>query len=289
MINANVREKIKTLELYTRRLMNANILGNSRSRVKGSGLDFDQLRDYYSGDDVRSLDWNSSARMNKLLVKQFNDERHRTILIALDISASLLYGSDGLLKQEISAQIAALLSYAGLVSKDEVGLILFSDTIELYIPPKKGKSHNYQILEKIFSLSQKNIHTNINKALEYIIKLRKKNMMVFFISDFISDVSYEKNIALVNRMCDLIAIQILDTAEQNLPINALITIKDSETGQEGIINVRKDLKDNFNCFLKERIEKQKKLFASCSVDVVTIASKTPLLETLIHFFQSRKR
>ena len=289
MISTQVREKIKTIELYTRRLMNANMLGNSRSRVKGSGLDFDQLRDYYSGDDVRSLDWNSSARMNKLLVKQFNDERYRTLLIALDISASMFYGSDGLLKHETSAQIAALLSYAGLISKDEVGLLLFSDTIELYIPAKKGKLHTYQILEKIFTLSKKNVHTSLNTALEYIIKLRKKNMMVFLISDFISDASFEKNIAVANRMCDLIAIQIVDSAEKNLAINGFITIKDSETQQESIINVRKHSKENFNCFLQERAEEQKKMFASLSVDLITIAPKTPLLETLVYFFQARKR
>ena len=152
-----VSEKIKHITLFTKRLMRVNLLGHSRSLVKGSGLEFDQLRDYQIGDDVRAIDWNSSARMNKLLVKQFNDERHRTLIVALDISASSFYGSHDVLKQTILSQIAALIGYAGFLGKDEVGLILFSDRVECYIPLRKGKAHIQLILEKIFSLQKKEL------------------------------------------------------------------------------------------------------------------------------------
>ncbi len=282
-----VAQKIKNIELYTKRLMHLNLLGHSRSLVKGSGLEFDQLRDYQIGDDVRAIDWNSSARMNKLLIKQFTDERYRTIIIALDISASVFYGSDELLKHDILARIAGIISFAGQLGKDEVGLILFTDTVELYIPPHKGKKHVHAILEKIFSAQQKHARTNINCVLEYIAKLRKKNAMVFLISDFI-DEHFEQKLSLVARLCDVIAVRMIDDFEENFPIGGLITVHDSETQQAYIIDARGKNKA-IDYFLQERLAEQKKLFNKYGVDVLDIHSKTLLIEKLIHFFKLRKR
>lgn len=284
MMNS-VAQKVKNIELYTKRLMQVNLLGHSRSLVKGSGLDFDQLRDYQIGDDVRALDWNSSARMNRLLIKQFNDERHRTVIVVLDISSSCLYGSQ-IGKHEILAQIAAIISYAGQLGKDDVGLILFTDTVELYIPPKKGRSHIQMILEKIFSAQQKDARTNISAVLEYIARLKKKNAMVFLISDFIDD-NFEHKLSLVSRLCDLIAIRITDDYEQKFPVSGLITMQDSETKLLQVIDTRSShmLED----FLQLRLEQQRKIFTKNRVDVLDITNKTILIDRLIHFFKGRKR
>lgn len=280
-----VSEKIKHIELLTKRLMHVNLLGHARSVVKGSGLEFDQLRDYQIGDDVRALDWNSSARMNKLLVKQFNDERHRTVIIALDVSASCFYGSDATLKHDILAQIAAIISYAGYLGKDEVGLVLFSDVIECYIPPRKGRAHIQLILEKIFSTQKKETTTNLNSVLDHILQLRKKNAMVFLISDFIAD-GFEKKLSICAQVCDVIAIRMLDMYEHALPPVGLLTVQDSETKQMQVIDSRsQDSTD----VLKERIVTQTKLFNTHRVKVLDIVGREHLLDHLIHFFKIRNR
>ena len=281
----SVSEKIKHIELLTKRLMHINLLGNARSVVKGSGLDFDQLRDYQMGDDVRSLDWNSSARMNKLLVKQFNDERHRTLIIALDISASCFYGSQTALKKDVLAQIAAIISYAGYIAKDEVGIVFFSDTVEEYIPPRKGRAHIQRILEKIFSMQKKETTTNLTAALDHIIALRKKNAMVFLISDFITD-TVEQKLSLCAHVSDVVAIRVLDTYEHGLPSLGLITVRDSETQQMHVIDSRSgDLAD----ILKERLVRQTKFFTSNRVAVLDINGHEQVVEQLIHFFKIRNK
>lgn len=279
----SVSEKIKHIQLFTKRLMRINLLGHSRSLVKGSGLEFDQLRDYQIGDDVRALDWNSSARMNKLLVKQFNDERHRTLIIVLDISASSFFGTNNALKQTVLSQIAAIISYAGFLGKDEVGLVLFSNQVEYYIPPRKGKAHIQIILEKVFSAQKKNCTTSLNSALDHVIKMRKKNAMVFLISDFI-DEEFEQKLSLCAQLCDVIAIRVLDKAERIFPASGLITVRDSESGQMQVINSRE-----INVTLAQRAEHQKKVLNNSRVDVLDIDGAGQPIEQLIHFFRIRNR
>lgn len=283
-----VAEKIKHIELYTKRLMQINLLGHARSSVKGSGLEFDQLRDYQIGDDVRALDWNSSARMNKLLVKQFHDERHRTIIVALDISASCLYGSDQILKHDVLAHIAGIISYAGQLGKDEVGLILFTDNIELYIPPRKGRAHTQLLLEKIFSAQKKDAKTSLNTVLDHIMKLRKKNAMVFLISDFIDD-NFEQKLGCVARLCDLIAIRVADEFEKTFPVAGFITVQDSESKSLHYIDARSAKNNSLNYFLNNRLDHQKKLFNKHRVDVLDIKINAQLIDQLVHFFKLRRR
>ncbi len=286
-MNPSVAQHIKNLELATKRLMKVNLLGNARSVTKGSGLEFNQLRDYQIGDDVRSIDWNSSARMNKLLIKEFTDERYKTVILAIDCSSSCWYGSGSALKQEIQSQIAALIGYAAYLGKDEVGLVLFASSIQLYIPPAKGKTHIQNILEKIFTLCSNSAGTNINSALEYIAALRKKNAMVIMISDFIDDHSFEKNIAVVARMYDLIVVRVTDSYEMHFPSLGLITARDSETGQEAIIDARRSTAKKLQAALDERLDEQKKLFAKNRIDCLNLATNDQLVDQLIHFFKAR--
>jgi uncharacterized protein (DUF58 family) len=286
-MNPSVAQYIKNLELATKRLMKVNLLGNARSVTKGSGLEFNQLRDYQIGDDVRAIDWNSSARMNKLLIKEFTDERYKTVILAIDCSSSCWYGSGNALKQEIQLQIAALIGYAAYLGKDEVGLVLFANSIQLYIPPAKGKTHIQNILEKIFTLRATPAGTDINGALEYIASLRKKNAMVIMISDFIDEHSFEKKITFVARMYDLIVVRVIDPYEMHFPSLGLITVKDSETGQETVIDARRSTAKKFQAVLQERLDEQKKLFAKNRIDCLHVATNDQLVDQLIYFFKAR--
>lgn len=281
-----VAHKIKQIEIHTKRLMKVNLLGQTRSRVKGSGLEFDQLRDYEIGDDVRAIDWNSSARNNKLLIKQFNDERQRTIIIALDISHSCFYGSDSYLKEDILAQCAAIMSYAAMMQKDEVGLILFNDKVNLYIPPAKGKAHVQLILDKIFSAQAQPGHTNLAVTLEFLASLRKKNALVFLISDFIS-VDFEPKLSIAARMYDLMAIRIIDNLEKQFPISGLLRMYDNETQDMHIIDLRSKKKNDVNGYLTDRIEEQNKLFKKYRVDLLDVSFHQEPIDQLITFFKTR--
>lgn len=279
-----VQDQIRSIQLYAKRLMQANLFGHSRSTQKGNSLDFDQIRDYQLGDDVRTIDWNSSARMNKLLVKQFYDDRQRSILIALDISASCFYGSDNALKISVARTVAALLSYAAFLSKDEVGLFLFTDTQEWYIPARAGKAHVHEILEKIFTSVPQHKQTNLSAVLEKIIQLRKKNMMLFLISDFI-DMHFEKQLSAVAHQYDTVAIRIADRAECVLNVSGLITIQDCETDEQYIIKAGAAI----TAALQDRLSQQKKMFIANRIDILDINFKKPAIDQLIHFFQLRKR
>ncbi len=281
---SEVQEQIRTIQLHAKRLMQANLFGQSRSTQKGDSLEFDQIRDYQLGDDVRSVDWKSSARMNKLLVKQFYDERQRSVLIALDISASCFFGSDVALKITVARTVAALLAYAAFLGKDEVGLFLFTDTKEWYIPVGAGRARIQEVLEKIFSFAPQNKQTNLAVVLEKIAQLRKKNMMLFIISDFI-DTHYEKELSLVAQQYDTIAVRIMDQSESALKMPGLITMQDSESGQEYIIKAGSEI----NFALQERAAHQKKMLMKNRIDTLDINFQKPPVDQLIHFFQIRKR
>lgn len=281
-----VAHKIKQIEFHTKRLMQVNLLGQARSRVKGSGLEFDQLRDYEMGDDVRAIDWNSSARNNKLLIKQFNDERQRTIIIALDISHSCFYGSDTQLKEDILAQFAAIISYAAMVNKDEVGLLLFNQKVHLYIPPAKGRAHVQLILEKIFSAEPQSGQTNFDVALEYLASLRKKNAMVFLISDFITQ-DFEKKLAIAARMYDIVAIRMLDEFEKQFPVSGLIRVHDNETNQTHILDVRNKKNNNLTTILHQRLEEQNKILSRYRIDLLEVSNNGQPIDQLISFFKTR--
>lgn len=279
----DVQEQIRAIQLYTKRLMLANLFGHSRSKQKGDSLEFDQIRDYQIGDDVRAIDWNGSARMNKLLIKQFYDEKQRTIMVALDISASTLYGSSMSLKINYARTIAALLSFAAFLSKDEIGLLLFTDKKEWYIPPRKGRAHVQEVLEKIFSFAPKHTQTDFKAVLKDIAGLRKKNMMLFLISDFIA-LDFASELSSVALQYDTIGIRILDEAEQSWQANGLITIKDPETAAEHILKIDQTLANE----LVERTKEQKKLFANHRIDLLDVSMHVPAIDQLVQFFTLRQ-
>lgn len=288
MLPNDILKKINHIEIYTRRLLSGSMVGDSRSAVKGSGLEFDQIRDYQLGDDVRFIDWKASARSNKVLVKQYIEERDRTVFLAVDASASSLFSSNEQLRHDLIAQIGSVLALVADYGKDQVGLILFSDKIEATIPIKRGRNHSRAIMEKLFTYKARNVKTDINVALAASAQLKRKDMMMFLISDFIAQ-GYEKNLGIVSSMHDVVAVRCLDANEKQLPDVGFLTIEDSETGEQSIIDARASSLESINGYLNERRELQDGIFARCAVDCIDVTSGKPFIGDLIRFFRRRMR
>lgn len=292
MFNHMVQGKIKLIKIQTKRLMQSSIAGDYSSAIKGTGLEFNQLREYQQGDDVRFIDWNSSAKTNKIMVKQFIEERDRTVIIAVDISASSYYSSVHELRQDMMSQVAATLSYVAHVSKDKVGVLFFSDRVEKWIPPSRGSAHIGVIMDTIFSFKPLGTKTNINEALRFLIQLKKRNAVVFMLSDWIDQEStYKKLLKIVGVEYDFIGVRMLDTHEKIFPDIGFLEVQDPEGAGSYCIDTRStSAKLNpLNLFLKTRLLEQKSLFDKYRVDLIDVVIGKPFVNELISFFHRRTR
>lgn len=282
-LNEDVKKKIRHITLFTKRQLRGMLVGDVRSAQKGVGFEFDQIREYYLGDDVRFIDWNATSRMNTLLIKQYREERSRTIILAVDVSGSSQFGSTTKTKREQCDEIAAVLAYVAGHGNDLVGLILFSDTIELYIPPKNGFSHVFRIMNEIFSFKPKKIKTTHFKPLyEHLLKINKKNALLFTISDFIAE-DIELKLKTVSRLYDMISIRILDPNEREIKNVGLLTIEDMETGETIFV----DAQTMMNRFFKERMQQQNAYFAKYGIDTVDVTENRCAITEMITLFKRR--
>ena len=288
MLSKDVAKKVRQIEIHTRRLLNGALVGDNRSALKGTGLDFDQIREYQEGDDVRFIDWNSSARMNKLLVKQYIEERSRTIILAVDVSQSGLFSSSHTLKRDVMAEVAGVLALVADYGNDHVALLLFSDEVELFIPPSKGKAQIHVLMEKLFSFKPKSKKTNITSTLKHLALLKKKDAVVFLISDFV-DTGFEKLLAVVAKKYDCIAVRCLDTHERGLPSVGFLTVEDSETGQLVTIDTRRADDGILSHFFKKRISVQDTMFKKYGIDCLELSNKPVFIGDIIRFFRRRMR
>jgi uncharacterized protein (DUF58 family) len=288
-LTGNILHKIKQIEIHTRRLLRSALVGDSRSALKGTGFEFDQIRNYQFGDDVRFIDWNASARMNTLLVKQYIEERSRTILLAVDVSASNLLGSSNALKRDTIAQIASVLALVTSISKDRVGLLLFSQHVELYIPPARGQNHVHGIMKRVFEHRAERTRTNITTALKKLAQLKYKDALVFLISDFIDDAIDPAYVSCIAKRYDLIAIRCLDKREHTLPPIGFLPIQDSETGAQLIIDTRHASLQHVHRFLAERLVQQNKLFKRYGINLLEVENNDSFIGTIIRFFRRRMR
>jgi uncharacterized protein (DUF58 family) len=292
MIDQETRSRIKKLEIHTKRIMHNALAGDYLSAFKGSGLEFHQIRDYQAGDDVRSIDWNSSAKMNKIMVKQFIEERDRTVIVAIDISGSNAYSSGRTLRAETIANIAGTLAFVASHNKDKVGVLFFSDVVEHWIAPSKGNVHFGRVIERIFTTKLSSRKTSLAAALKFLIQLKKKNAVVFLLSDFIDQSDdYQRLLKIVGCQYDLIALRILDHCEMQLPDCGLIEVVDSETGICATLDTRGGKKADhpLNYFLRERIYQQRKMFEKYRIDLLDLTVDTPFINPLIKFFHQRTR
>ncbi|MCB9493679.1 MAG: DUF58 domain-containing protein [Epsilonproteobacteria bacterium] len=287
MLNDDIRHKVKKIKIHTKRLMQSSLTGDYLSAFKGSGLEFDQLREYQFGDDVRFIDWNSSAKMNKIMIKQFTEERDRTIILAIDLSTSSHFSSQQDLKKDLIAQVAATIAFVASNNKDKVGAVFFSDHIEHWIAPARGNSHVGKIIENIFSLQPKSKQTNLQEALRFLIRLKKRNAVVFMLSDFIDELdSYKKLLNIVRYEYDFIAMRILDECEKALPNVGKLQVQDPETG--GTYHIDTSLKQ-LNTFLQKRLIEQKKVFERCKIDMLDLHIGRSFIHVLVNFFHQRIR
>ena len=230
-------KKVRKIEIKTRRLSDNIFGGEYHSTFKGRGMTFSEVRQYQYGDDVRSIDWNVTARYNEPFVKVFEEERELTLMLMIDVSGSELFGTQGQFKREELTEIAATLSFSAMQNNDKVGLILFSDQIELFIPPKKGRSHVLRIIRELLEYKPQSQKTSISNALEFLSGVMKKKAIVFMMSDFM-DSGYEKTLRIVAKKHDLTGIRIYDRHEENMPKIGLVPMVDNETGQTAWVNTQ---------------------------------------------------
>ncbi len=288
ILSDDVARKIRQIEIFTRRLLSGSLIGDARSAIKGTGYEFDQIREYSAGDDIRFIDWNASARMNTLLIKQYIEERSRTVILAIDVSKSEFFGSAEITKRETAAQLASALALVASFGNDRVGLLLFSDEVELYMPPRKSKFHVHRIMETLFSYQPKKKQTSISAALAYLAKLKIRDGIVFFVSDFI-DADFSTYLSLVSRKYDLIAVRCLDTLETQLPAVGFLRVEDIETGTEIELDMRSGGARIISQYLENRVTEQNKVFKKYGIDILEITQNRPFIADIVRFFARRMR
>lgn len=283
----DILKKVKKIEIKTRRLSDHIFSGEYQTSFKGRGMSFAEVRPYQFGDDVRSIDWNVTARYNETHIKVFEEERELTLMLMVDVSGSQEFGSEDAFKQDIITEIAATLAFSATQNNDKVGLILFSDQIELFIAPKKGRSHVLRIIRELIDFNPKSKKTDITQALEYLSKIIKKKAIVFILSDFMS-ASYEQTLKIASKRHDITGIRVYDKREKEIPNVGLITIVDAETEQEMIVNtadaaVRKQ-------YLTSFIEAEHhflKTFQKCGAGTINIKLEESYVKKLLAYFKAK--
>ena len=284
-----ILKKIRLIELRTRRLVNSTFAGQYHSVFKGRGMNFEEVREYAPGDEIRSIDWNVTARMNVPYIKKFTEERELTVMLLVDVSASGLFGSIELSKRELAAEVASILAFSAINNNDKVGLLLFTNEVELFIPPKKGRLHTLRLIREMLYFEPKGRGTNLAGALDYMNRVISRRAVVFMISDFMAP-DFTKALTVTSRRHDLVAMPVTDPGESDLPDVGIVTLEDAETGAQIDVNtssraVRRGLFE----LNGERMRALGRLLRSRRVDVVPLSTSEDYLIPLRAFFEQRER
>jgi uncharacterized protein (DUF58 family) len=284
-----ILKKIRRIELRTRRLVDSSFAGAYHSVFKGRGMNFEEVREYTPGDDIRSIDWNVTARMNVPYVKKFTEEREMTVMLLVDVSASGTYGSVESSKRELAAEVASILAFSAIQNNDKVGLLLFSDEVELYIPPKKGRLHTLRLIREMLFFEPRRRGTSLAVALDYLNKVTPRKAVVFVISDFIT-ADFIKPLTVTSKRHDLVAMPVIDPGEETLPDVGLLTLEDAETGRQVEINTSsRGVAAAFAAMEDRRHEELEKVFRQRRIDVVPLRTDRDYLLPLRAFFEKRER
>lgn len=282
-------KKVRQLEIRTRGVVNQVFSGEYHSVFKGRGMAFSEVREYQLGDDVRTIDWNVTARFDHPFVKVFEEERELTVMLLVDMSGSLFFGSQGQLKRDIAVELSAILAFSAMKNNDKVGAILFSDQIEKFVPPRKGRSHALRIVRELISFEPKRPHTSLRTALEYLNHMLKKRSIVFVISDFI-DSGYETALRIAGKRHDLIGIVLLDPREHEVPRVGLITFRDAETGAQRWIDTSDPrVVAAYRIYRRSTEAAHRSMFIKAKLDGIEIRLDQPYMKPLIDFFRLRER
>ncbi|MBN1919279.1 MAG: DUF58 domain-containing protein [Verrucomicrobia bacterium] len=289
MIPAEVLKKVRQIQIRTRRTVNDVLAGQYSSVFKGRGMEFDEVRAYQVGDDVRTIDWNVTARTGHPYVKRFVEERELTVILVVDVSASGAFGSTERLKSELAAELCALLAFSAIRNNDKVGLILFTDQVELFVPPKKGKRHVLRVIRELLYFEPARRGTDISMALDYLNRVARRHSVVFLVSDFIAG-GYARHLTLANRRHDLVAVAVTDPRELTLPRIGLVELEDAETGEVTVIDTwsRRAVR-RYAAAAHAQAEARRRLFARLGIDSIEINTGKPYVPELLKFFRMRER
>ncbi len=281
-------KKVRQIEIKTRGLSNNIFAGEYHSAFKGRGMTFSEVREYQYGDDIRDIDWNVTARHNKPYVKVYEEERELTVVLMVDVSSSQKFGAVGSIKRDQIAEIAATLAFSADKNNDKVGVIFFSDKVEKFIPPKKGRKHVLLIIRDLLDFNPESKTTNIDNALQFLTDALKKRCTTFLISDFIDDHDYQKALTIAGRKHDLTAIQVYDKRDSVMPNVGLIKLHDPETGEEKWVNTSSlKVRNLYGKWWYERQMKMNECLAKCRVDLVSIATDEDYVKGLMSLFKKR--
>ncbi|NTV02367.1 MAG: DUF58 domain-containing protein [Chlorobiaceae bacterium] len=281
--------KIRKLEIRSRRLVNELFSGEYHSSFKGRGIEFSHVREYQYGDDVRAVDWNTSAHKNDLYVKQFTEERERTLLLLLDGSGSMLFGSGTRLKKDLAAEVSAILAFSAVQNNDKVGLLIFTDRVETYIPPRKGRAHALAILRAIYSVDHTGRKTDIDAALGFIRRTQKRKAIIFLMSDLIGS-GYDKGMKLLNARHDFVVVHLGDRLDMELPRSCLLDLVDPESGERLTIDARSlVMLSRYSSAARRDREDLRKQLRRMKVDTVFLETDRSIIGGLNAFFRNRER
>lgn len=282
-------KKVKKLEITTRNSVNQVFSGAYHSIFKGQGVEFAEVRPYLRGDDVRTIDWNVSARSGLLHVKRYQEERELTMILAIDVSGSIRFGSSYQKKSVLAAELAALLAFSAIKNNDRVGLLLFSDKLETFVPPKKGRKHVLRIITELLNHKPQSNQTNVNTALEFLSKALKRKSIVFLLSDFLSP-DFTSSMRVARRKHDCVALVLNDQREYELPDIGWLCLTDAESGQDIEINTSdRHLRNEYASFTRMRAKARLSYFASHQVDAVDLHTGQSCITPLLTFFKNRQR
>ncbi len=280
-------KKVRKIEIKTRRLSDHIFGGEYHSTFKGRGMTFSEVRQYQFGDDVRNIDWNVTARYNEPYIKVFEEERELTMMLMVDVSGSELFGTDQQLKKDVVTEIGATLAFSATQNNDKIGLILFSDQIELYIPPKKGRSHVLRIIRELIEFQPKSTLTNVSEALKFLSNVMKKKAIVFMLSDFISE-DYKQNLKIAAKKHDITGIRVYDKHEESIPNLGVVQMQDQETGDLQLINTSsKTVRQNYSKYYNEKVNFYKDTFAKSGAGAINCRTDESYVKKLLGYFKRR--
>ena len=281
-------KKVRKIEIKAKGLSQNIFAGEYHSAFKGRGMTFSEVREYQYGDDVRDIDWNVTARYGKPYVKVYEEERELTVMLLIDVSASQDFGAVGDVKREVMTQVAATLAFSAIQNNDKVGVIFFSDKIEKFIPPQKGRKHILLVIRELLDFKPESAGTDINRVLEYMTGALKKRTTTFLVSDFIDAHDYEKSMSIANHKHDLIAVQVYDKREAQLPDVGLMRVRDAETGRERWIDTgSRRVRQAYDRWWYARQQQMSATVQRCNVDMVSIATDEDYVKALMALFRQR--
>jgi uncharacterized protein (DUF58 family) len=288
METSELLKKVRQIEIKSRGLSRNIFAGQYHSAFKGRGMAFSEVREYEYGDDIRDIDWNVTAHYSKPYIKIFEEERELTVVLLIDVSGSRDFGTHNVMKKEIITEIAATLAFSAIQNNDKIGVIFFSDKIEKFIPPQKGRKHILYIIRELIDFQPKNTQTDISQALKYLTNVIKKRCTTFLISDYISDDKYEHPLTIANNKHDIVAIQVYDNRETAIPSVGLLKIKDAETGKEKWIDTSSSrVRAIYKHWWEKRQTEMNNAFKKSHVDSVSIRTDEDYVKALINLFNKR--